>query len=136
MNTYIALLRGINVSGRKKINMADLRAHLEELPFKDIKTYIQRGNIVFSSAIDDLAIIKSMIYNKIYEKHQFEIPTLILEPAVLDYVLYHNPFLQEIKDPKRLYITFFNDVPAPEYIDNLDAKAYLPEDFVSTFKVL
>jgi len=48
METYIALLRGINVSGQKRIKMADLRDLLQALQFQQIRTYIQSGNIVFS----------------------------------------------------------------------------------------
>jgi len=47
MKTYIAILRGINVSGQKQIKMADLKVHLEELNFKNVQTYIQSGNVIF-----------------------------------------------------------------------------------------
>jgi len=47
LNTYIALLRGINVSGHKKILMIDLRLLFEELGFQKVCTYIQSGNVVF-----------------------------------------------------------------------------------------
>ena len=49
MNTYIAILRGINVSGHKMIRMEVLRAMFESLNFKNTKTYIQSGNVVFQS---------------------------------------------------------------------------------------
>jgi len=51
MNTYIALLRGINVGGHKKTPMAELRSLLEQKGFKDVKTYIQSGNVVFQSSM-------------------------------------------------------------------------------------
>lgn len=49
MNTYITLLRGINVSGQKLIKMADLRTLLKTLNFQNVDTYIQSGNIIFKS---------------------------------------------------------------------------------------
>jgi len=49
METYIVLLRGINVSGQKKILMAELRELLNSLSFRNVQTYIQSGNIVFQS---------------------------------------------------------------------------------------
>lgn len=49
MNKYIALLRGINLGNRNKILMTDLRELFKNLGFSDIKTYIQTGNVVFSS---------------------------------------------------------------------------------------
>ncbi len=47
MHAYIALLRGINVGGHKKLKMADLKLLFEELGFKKVHTYIQSGNVVF-----------------------------------------------------------------------------------------
>ena len=58
MNTYISLLRGINVSGQKIIKMVELTALYESLNFKDVKTYIQSGNVVLKSkqlTADDIA---------------------------------------------------------------------------------
>ncbi|MEV3902368.1 DUF1697 domain-containing protein [Mycobacterium sp. NPDC050551] len=49
MTRYVALLRGINVGGRNKISMADLRSVFESLEFEDVTTYIQSGNVLFSS---------------------------------------------------------------------------------------
>jgi uncharacterized protein (DUF1697 family) len=49
METYIAMLRGINVSGQKIIKMADFKNHLQELNFIDVQTYIQSGNAVFKN---------------------------------------------------------------------------------------
>ena len=55
MNTYIALLRGINVGGNNKLPMKELRALLEENGLKHVQTYIQSGNIVFQSERADVA---------------------------------------------------------------------------------
>ncbi|MFT4698630.1 MAG: hypothetical protein ACI9SJ_001783 [Flavobacteriaceae bacterium] len=52
MITYIALLRGINVGGHRKILMADLRTLLNQLEFEDVITYIQSGNVVFRSNLN------------------------------------------------------------------------------------
>ena len=61
MKTYIALLRGINVSGHKIVKMEILRKVLGELDFENIATYIQSGNIIFDSAIDDVAVLEQQI---------------------------------------------------------------------------
>jgi len=52
MNTYIALLRGINVGGHKKILMADLKLLLDSIGLQNVQTYIQSGNVVFKSKED------------------------------------------------------------------------------------
>ena len=52
MKTYIVLLRGINVSGKNKLPMADLRELLSKLNFQNVQTYIQSGNIIFGSELN------------------------------------------------------------------------------------
>ncbi|NCP46313.1 MAG: DUF1697 domain-containing protein, partial [Flavobacteriales bacterium] len=49
MNQYLALLRGINVGGNNIIKMVDLKACFEKMGFTDVKTYIQSGNVIFTS---------------------------------------------------------------------------------------
>ena len=61
MESYIALLRGINVGGHKKILMADLRELFEKLNFKNVKTYIQSGNVVFHSTEEKIDVLESKI---------------------------------------------------------------------------
>ena len=68
MNTYIALLRGINVSGQKKIKMADLRLLLEENGFNNVNTYIQSGNIVFQTTEENITKLESKISEIIKNK--------------------------------------------------------------------
>ncbi len=72
MKIYISMLRGINVSGQKKIQMIDLKALYEALKFKDVTTYIQSGNIIFKAnekIFDENLAIK--IEEAIYKKYNF-----------------------------------------------------------------
>lgn len=66
--TYIAFLRGINVGGNNIIKMANLRTALSERDFNDVKTYIQSGNIVFSSPSHDKQKLAQAIQSIIFEK--------------------------------------------------------------------
>jgi uncharacterized protein (DUF1697 family) len=88
MKPYIALLRGINVSGQKKIRMTDLKAHLDELGWEGIHTYIQSGNIVFRSTDGNPGQLAQKIKQKLQDKYGFEVPTLVLDPPGIDA---HNP---------------------------------------------
>lgn len=131
MKTYIAMLRGINVSGQKKIKMAELRAHLAELDFQNVQTYIQSGNIIFQYADTPHPELEEMIHNKIKEKYGFEVPTLVKQAEDFGYVIQNNPFLEEPeKDIKRQYITFLAETPAREHANNINAEDYLPEEYV------
>ena len=131
MNTYIALLRGINVSGQKKVRMIDLKSHLEELGFQNIQTYIQSGNIIFQQKETGLPLLEARIKQKILEKYGFDVPVIIKTPPELVHVLEHNPFLNDpAKDPKRMYVTFLSDIPSSTLVTALKAINHSPEEYV------
>lgn len=61
MKRYIAFLRGINISGKNKISMAELKKGFEELGFQEVKTYLNSGNVIFSSEKDDTGSLINQI---------------------------------------------------------------------------
>ncbi len=128
MKTYIALLRGINVSGQKKIKMAELRTHLSDWGFSAVQTYIQSGNIVLQDPDQGPQQIAERIRQGIASVYGFDVPVLVLIPEDLDAVLADNPFLPE-KDPKRLYVTFLSSKPDPSLLNQLLQEDYSPEAF-------
>ncbi|MCB0093014.1 MAG: DUF1697 domain-containing protein, partial [Caldilineaceae bacterium] len=71
MNTYIALLRGINVGGNNKLPMKELAALLDGLGLQNVKTYIQSGNVVFQSERADVAALSQEISAAIGQSHGF-----------------------------------------------------------------
>jgi uncharacterized protein (DUF1697 family) len=137
MNKYIAILRGINVSGQKKIKMADLKSHLSELNFKNIQTYIQSGNIIFEYESDDIIFLEDAIKSKINEKYGFEVPTIVITQNEIEYVLANNPFINEQgKDPERIYVTFLSDFPSITNIEKLENFNYSPEEYILDGKII
>ncbi|MGD6888065.1 DUF1697 domain-containing protein [Bacillus mobilis] len=76
MTIYIALLRGINVGGYKIIKMADLKAMFESIGLKQVKTYIQSGNIVFKSE-EDIIFLKERIQSEIKTVFGFDVPVML-----------------------------------------------------------
>lgn len=118
MNTYIALLRGINVGGHKKIKMAELRAHLSELGFDSINTYIQSGNIVFKAVATDIYELEDLIFQKIKEKYPFEARVMVLSRDDWEDAFEKNPFLPEKEEEiKALHLTYFEKEPDWEAVD-------------------
>lgn len=91
MNTYIAFLRGINVSGKNKIAMSELKLEFEKLNYKDVSTYLNSGNVVFLSESTDVIEIKSCIESMIVEKFELEIPVYIVKMDRLKDILSHSP---------------------------------------------
>ncbi len=130
MRKQIALLRGINVSGHKLIKMLDLKAHLEDAGLDSVVTYIQSGNIVFESEIDDAKELESIIHTKIKKEYGFDVPILVKSHEELKYALNNNPFLTKDNRPtKKCYFTFLSDLPSNENIDNLaEATLRYPEE--------
>ena len=137
MKTYIALLRGINVSGQKNIRMADLKAHLEELGWEGIRTYIQSGNIVFKSANGNPVELSQKIKQKLQDKYGFEVPTLVLEPPELLHIVRNNPFT---RDPAiqqdSLYVTFLFDMPRADLTRKLQELKQPNEQFEFDDKII
>ncbi|HEV8084060.1 MAG TPA: DUF1697 domain-containing protein [Chitinophagaceae bacterium] len=125
------ILRGINVSGYKMIKMESLRAMFENLNFKNIKTYIQSGNVVFQFKETNIDKIEKKIANKIQEEFGFEIPVMVKELDEIKTVLKNNSFVNKRKeDITKLHVTFLSQEPATDNIDKINKAQYLPDEFI------
>ncbi len=140
MKTYIALLRGINVSGQKKIKMADLKTMLEGIGFRSVTTYIQSGNVVFESNEENTNILSDLIKKGIEERFGFDVPVLVLTYKILASIYQDNPFSKRIEkeeiEEKKMYFTLLSTPPDPDAIAELTAKDYKAEEFVITKSVV
>ena len=137
MQTYIALLRGINVSGQKKIKMADLKLSLETLAFSDVVTYIQSGNIVFKADENSISKLENIIHEKILKDFGFEVPVLVKTPKELKYAIANNPFEKDEKyDPKLFAVVFLKEKPQAENIAKLETYDYSPEEYFLDDKII
>ncbi|XRE44201.1 hypothetical protein ACIVBQ_002405 [Tenacibaculum discolor] len=118
MNTIIILLRGINVSGKNKIPMKELRTLLQELGYNDVKTYIQSGNIVLKTN-EGLKEVEKNIHIKIKEKYGYDVLVLAKEVKEIEEILKNNPYSNLVE--KQIYFTFlFNETKINEI--EVDAK--------------
>ena len=109
MPIYIAMLRGINVSGQKLIKMERLRASLAELGFEDVRTYIQSGNVVFKAAKQSADGLAKKIADKILHDFGFPVPVLIRTAAGMSAVVAANLFFKEAGiDESKLHVTFLS----------------------------
>jgi uncharacterized protein (DUF1697 family) len=115
MNTYIALLRGINVGGNNKLPMKELVTVLEGLGLTNVKTYIQSGNVVFQSARTDTKALAAAISAAIGQSHGFAPAILLLTGDELQAAMQANPFPEAEADHKSLHFFFLE--PAPDKPD-------------------
>ena len=128
MQNYLAILRGINVSGQKLIPMKELKALFEAMGFQQVSTYIQSGNVLFQAEEADPKGLASRIESSILNRYQFQVPVLIRTPADLQAALGRNPFLQQSQsDTDKLHITFLADEPAQTRIDQVSQGQYGPD---------
>lgn len=112
MKTYIILLRAVNVSGKNIIKMAELKKHLENNNFRNVKTYIQSGNIVLQS--DHTAILVQQTITEIIKKEfQLGIQIFVLQEEQLDKIINENPFPSDFPNNK-VYVTFLETIPTLE----------------------
>jgi len=110
MPIYIAMLRGINVSGQKLIQMERLRASLEALGLREVRTYIQSGNVVFKAAKQSTESLAKKIAAKILSEFGFPVPVLIRTVNEMAAVVQGNPFLKKSTgDESKLHVTFLSD---------------------------
>jgi len=117
---YISLLRGINVSGQKKILMADLRDLYVDLGFSEVVSYIQSGNVIFDSRKSAKSCI-SIIQVGIKTAYGFDVPVQILTVDQWRKTIDSNPFLMvepEIAN-EQLYVTFLAEKPKKEDVESL-----------------
>ena len=113
MPVFIAMLRGINVSGQKLIKMEQLRASFEVLGFSDVKTYVQSGNVIFKASKISETSLTAKIAKKILADFGHSVSVLVRTPAELGEVL-KSPFAKKAGiDMGRLYVTFLSQ-PAPK----------------------
>ena len=131
MQTYISILRGINVSGQKKILMVDLKLLFEKLKFENVTTYIQSGNVVFKSSTEltDLELSK-MIEAEIFKKYKFEVPVISRTKKELENVISSNPFLKEKNIRiEKLHVTFLSEKPNNDLVESIGHLNFSPDQF-------
>lgn len=124
MNRYIALLRGINVSGKNKIPMAALKQGFEGLGFSEVKTHLNSGNVIFSTEGRDIDALTSQIEAMIHAEFGLDIPVLVIPNEDLADILHHAPdwWGNENKDiydnlifimPPATFDEVFNEIGTP-----------------------
>ena len=130
MKTYIALLRGVNVGGHKKVPMNELRDLFLKLELINVQTYIQTGNVVFQSEKKNIEILKLKIENNINFCFGFDVPVLIITCAELKTIFNECPLPKEKKE--RSYYMLFYKEPNQDLIEKLDVINSQEEEFYIT----
>lgn len=119
MHTYLALLRGINVGGKKLLPMQELVALLEAMGYANVQTYLQSGNVVFQSRKQIGAKHAAEIGRSILEEKGFAPTVLLLSAEELQRTLANNPFAT--RNGKALHCFFLESQPRRPNHERLNA---------------
>lgn len=132
MAQFISLLRGINVGGNRKIKMADLKALYESLQLTAVITYIQSGNVIFSSTDNDKKQLKTNIEQAIEQQFGFDVAVDIRTPAELAEIFSALPFknINVAEYGSKILISFLSSEPKAENIAEVLSCVQLPERLV------
>lgn len=134
LTTYISLLRGINISGKKLIKMSDLKTILSEIGLQNVTTYIQSGNIIFQHENINNSIISEKISKVILDKYGFDVLVVTLNKNELIEINSKNPFLNE--DIDKIHITFLSDIPSKNNIEKINLINVEPDKFTIIDKAI
>ena len=117
----IALLRGINVGGNKGVEMARLRTLLEELGYRDVRTYVNSGNVVFTGPRRS----EQHLETAIAKTFGFEVPVVLRSRDELADIVHANPLRDVATDPAK-HLVVFCAADAPTDLEPAD---FAPETF-------
>ena len=127
--TYIALLRGVNVGGKHILPMKDLVALAADCKCREVRTYIQSGNLIFAAPGDVARSFPQKLAKKIQERFGFASPVIVRTPDELAQIVRDNPFLKAGKPEKELHVHFLAELPTAEAIKSLDPDRSPPDAF-------
>lgn len=127
MQTYIALLRGINVGGHKKVPMAELRDLLTNAGFQNVQTYIQSGNVIFQSS-KNASELETEIQKLIHSHFGFEVSVIVKNNNELQAIFETCPFSEEKKEDS--YFILLSDIPNEHVIEKTQGIIYENEEVV------
>ena len=120
MATHVALLRGINVGGRNKVPMADLREVVTSLGHTGVTTYIQSGNVLFTAAGTSTSELAASLESAIGAAFGIWASVVVLTRDELAKVLSDNPYSDEA-NPKLVHVVFLNSAPSQDLLDRITA---------------
>ena len=129
MTTFAALLRGVNVGGKNKISMPDLKSSFSSLGLEDVVTYIQSGNVVFRSPARGAQKLAAGIERQLAKDFGVDVTVVLRTAAELEKIAKGNPFAKGKPDLSKLHVVFLDRAPAKGAVAELDPERSPPDEF-------
>jgi uncharacterized protein (DUF1697 family) len=118
--THVALLRGINLGGHKRVAMPALRALVSALGHREVSSYIQSGNVLFSTDETDTAALATQLHRAIAAELDVQAAVIVLSRDDLAQVIAASPYTGE-PNPKAVHVIFLPGDPGPGHAEQLAA---------------
>lgn len=135
MAVMVALLRGVNVGGKNKVPMADLREAIEGSGQENVRTYIQSGNLVFTSRSADAQKVAASLEQAIAGRFGMNVDVAVRSRAELVAVVEASPYRQRGEDPSKLHVVFLHGT-AKASVRGIETDAYAPEEIAAVGREL
>jgi uncharacterized protein (DUF1697 family) len=130
MPSWVALLRGINVGGQKAVSMERLRGSFAAMGFRDVRTYVQSGSVVFETAPNPRDALTRKIEEGIRRDFGFSVVVILRTAKELTKIVKTNPFLSEEGiEQAKLHVTFLARPPINAALKNLEVLPASPDRF-------
>lgn len=105
---FLALLRGINVGGKNIIKMADLKVCFEAMGFSNVATYIQSGNVVFSSSETNLEKLEAILETGLSQAFNYKSVVVVVSASQLEAIVEQAPeYFGLAPDQNKYDVVFF-----------------------------
>lgn len=119
MTTYVAMLRSVNVGGRNRLSMTDLRSQSGSLGYGAVATYLQSGNAVFTATGASARSVGERIGAQLASELGLSVPILVRTAAELSSVVGATPYADLDADPRTVHVTFLADTPDAAAVESL-----------------
>jgi uncharacterized protein (DUF1697 family) len=129
MARHIALLRGINVGGHKKVPMADLRAALADAGFEDVKTYVQSGNVALTAKERSPAKVGRKVEQAIEDAFGFDVAVVVRSREEIAALVEDDPLGDVATNPTYRVVVFLAEKLDPKRVADVDPAAFAPGAF-------
>lgn len=131
MSTFIALLRSVNVLGKNMIKMPELARAFDKAGFRNVRTYIQSGNVIFETGKESGESLSAKIREMITKSFSLTIQVLVITPQELSDIALQNPFAERPEvDLSRMHVTFIDRDAEAERAEKLLSYHYPPDEII------
>jgi uncharacterized protein (DUF1697 family) len=126
MARYVVFLRGINLGPKRRVSMSELRATLEDAGYEDVRTLLQSGNVVVTSAAKPAALERDLA-KRLRDAFGLDIAVVVRTRDELADVIARDPFGDEADDPALYQVNFLSAAPDPARVEELERADVAPE---------